>query len=438
MKSGATRVDVIVIGAGVSGLAAARQLVDDEWSVTVLEARDRIGGRVWSNRAWSGLALDMGAGWIEGDEDNPITEIAEREGIETVVYDDDSEYLYKSDGTEVEDDEWDAQAARFERVMREVDALRKQRKRDGQPDLALQSAIDQVLARHPMTPEQRQAFDYDVTREIESDYAADSTELSTYYWDFGDGFDGEDRVFPGGYDQIPKALAKGVDVRLGHVVRKVERSDEGVRVTTGQGVFEADYAIVAVPLGVLKKGAIEFVPALPGRKRAAIERLGMGVLNRVYLRFPRIFWERDAHGFAVIPRRRDEWTEYVNFAPFVRQPVLLCFNSGKYAREVEKLTDEQTVAAMMQTLRGVFGQDIPSPTAHLITRWSMDPFAYGSYSYMSVGATPEDIEALASPVDDVLFFAGEATESEYAASVHGAILAGRRAADEIDEADEED
>ncbi len=437
MKTTTNRVDVLVIGAGVSGLACARQLADDDWSVTVLEARDRVGGRVWSNRAWPGLALDMGAGWLEGDEGNPITEIVERARIKTVVFDDESEYLYRGDGEEVSDDEWDAQASRFDKLMRDVDALRKKRIRERQPDISLQSAIDQALQGASLTAKQRAELDYHVTREIENDYAADSTEMSLYHWDLGDEFDGDDRVFPGGYDQVPKALASGLDVRLSHVVTKVERDDDGVRVTTDKGVFEADYAVIAVPLGVLKKGAIEFVPPLPERKKRAIERLGMGVLNRVYLRFPAVFWEPEAHGWGVIPQRRDEWTEYVNFAPFVREPVLLCFNSGKYARQVEKLSDAECVAGMMQTLRSVFGEAIPDPTAWLITRWSEDPFAYGSYSYMAVGSTPDDVEALAEPVDDTVFFAGEATESEYGATVHGAILAGRRAADELDEADDE-
>lgn len=430
------RVDVLVIGAGVSGLACARQLADDQWNVTVLEARDRVGGRVWSHRGWPGLALDMGAGWIEGDRGNPVTEIVRRERIATIVYDEDSEYLYRSDGREVSDAEWDAQSARFEMVLRALDALRAKRQRERQPDLSLQAAIEMVLQNTALTAQQRLELDYHVTREIESDYAADSSELSLFYWDTGEGFDGDDRVFPGGYDQVPRALARGLDVRLSHAVTRVERTGEGVRVTTSHGVFEADYAVIAVPLGVLKKGAIDFVPPLPERKKRAIERLGMGVLNRVYLRFPTVFWEREAHGWGVIPRKRDEWTEYVNFVPFVREPVLLCFNSGHYARQVEKLTDEQCVSEMMATLRAVFGPQIPSPTASLITRWGQDPFAYGSYSFMAVGSTPEDIEALAAPVDDTVFFAGEATESEYGASVHGAILAGRRAADELDEADE--
>jgi monoamine oxidase len=436
MKTTAKRVDVLVVGAGVSGLACARQLADDDWSVTVLEARDRVGGRVWSNRAWPGLALDMGAGWLEGDEGNPITEIVERERITSVVFDEDTEYLYRSDGTEVSDRDWDAQSERFDKLMRDLDALRKKRIRERQPDLSMQSAIEHVLHGANLTAAQRAELDYHVTREIENDYAADSSELSLYHWDLGDEFDGDDRVFPGGYDQVPKALAKGLDVRLSHVVSKVERGEDGVRVTTDKGVFEADYAVIAVPLGVLKKGSIEFVPPLPARKKQAIERLGMGVLNRVYLRFSKVFWEREAHGWGVIPRRPDEWTEYVNFVPFVREPILLCFNSGKYARQVEKLTEEQIVAGMMDTLRSVFGPEIPAPTAALITRWSQDPFAYGSYSYMAVGSTPEDVEALAAPVEDTVFFAGEATESEYGATVHGAILAGRRAADEIDEADE--
>ncbi|MFO0563797.1 MAG: FAD-dependent oxidoreductase, partial [Polyangiales bacterium] len=153
MKTTAKRVDVLVVGAGVSGLACARQLADDDWSVTVLEARDRVGGRVWSNRTWPGLALDMGAGWLEGDEGNPITEIVERERITSVVFDEDSEYLYRSDGTEVSDRDWDAQSERFEKLMRDLNALRKKRIRERQPDISMQSAIEHVLHGAKLTDE---------------------------------------------------------------------------------------------------------------------------------------------------------------------------------------------------------------------------------------------------------------------------------------------
>jgi len=435
--SKSTRFDVIVVGAGVSGLAAARQLADEEWNVLVLEARDRVGGRVWSNRIWPGVALDMGAGWLEGSEDNPITEIVEEAEIDSIVYNEDNDYLYKSDGTEVSDEEIDDQEESYEKLMKEVDAIRRAKKKKSEPDVPLQTVIDQVLKGWNLTSAQRQVIDYSVTTTIESDYAADSTELSCYYWDYGDGFDGDDYIFPEGYDQVPKALAEELDVRLEHVVKKVEYSDDGVRIVTSKGTFEADYAIITVPLGVLKKGTIEFQPPLPAAKQKAIDRLGMGLLNRVYLRFPKVFWEKESHGFGIIPKERDEWTEYVNFYPFVKEPILLCFNSGKYAREVEALSDQETVAKMMQTLRGVFGKGIPEPSDALITRWSKDPYTFGSYSYMSVGSTPDDVVALAESIDDVVFFAGEATNEDYAGSVHGAILAGRRAAEELSAADED-
>lgn len=440
MAGDTKQAEVIVIGAGAAGLAAARQLADDGRSVIVLEARARVGGRVWSNRSWPGLSLDLGAGWLEGDEGNPVTEIVKRERIKTFVADEDSDLLYDADGTEIDDDDWDAQASLFEEVMTEVDRLTRDRRKRGAPDVPLQELIDQVTQPRGLSAEQKRKLAYEVTTSVESDYAADSADLSAYYWDSEEGFDGDDHLFPGGYDQVPRALARGLDVRLEHPVDRVETRADGVKIRTSRGVFEAEQVIVAVPLGVLKKGSITFDPPLPAAKREAIDKLGMGLLNRVYLRFPKVFWDKQAQGFGIIPRRPDEWTEYVNYYPVINEPILLCFNSGRFARRVEKLSDEETVAGMMATLRGVFGEDIPDPTAALITRWSQDPFALGSYSYMPVGATPDHIEALAAPVGDRLFFAGEATESDHPATVHGAILSGRRAASEIsgDEDDEDD
>ncbi|MFO0660279.1 MAG: FAD-dependent oxidoreductase [Polyangiaceae bacterium] len=433
-----TKTSVLIVGAGVSGLGAARQLVDDDWEVIVLEGRNRIGGRTWSNRTWPGLALDMGAGWIEGAEENPVAAIANKAHINTATYDDETEYLYNSNGDEVEDDDAEAQEERFEAIMKDVETLRSKRKKAGEADVSLQALIDEVLPKHNLSDEQKKAFDYDITRVVESDYAEDSTKISGYHWDEGDGFDGEDLLFPEGYDQIAQTLAKGVDVRLEHKVEKIEYSEDGVKITTNHGVFEGDYALVTVPLGVLKKGVITFDPPLPKSKTNAIDKLGMGLLNRVYLRFPEVFWEKKPHGFGIIPKRRDEWTEFVNFYPFVHQPILLCFNSGDFARKVEKLSDADTVAGMMTALRGAFGKQIPEPTDYLISRWSQDPFAFGSYSYMAIGASPKDRAALAESVNDVLFFAGEATEEDYPGTVHGALLSGRRAADEIDEVDSGD
>jgi monoamine oxidase len=226
-------------------------------------------------------------------------------------------------------------------------------------------------------------------------------------------------------------MAIGLDIRLEHPVQTVDYEKACVRVQCDQAAFEAEYAIVTVPLGVLKAGAIEFLPALSTDKQAAIQRLGMGVLNKVVLRFPKVFWEKQAAVIGYIPKKKGEWVEFFNFYPVTGQPILVGFNAGSYAQTLEGWTDEKIVAAGMQTLRTLYGAKIPDPLQYSITRWKSDPFAQGAYSFLATHSSDEDYDILAKSVSDRLFFAGEATSRQYAATVHGALLSGWREADRI-------
>jgi monoamine oxidase len=423
--------DVIVIGAGVAGLAAARDLYEADWDVIVLEARNTIGGRVRADRSWPNMALDLGAGWIQTSQGNPVTALAHKFNIKTVPTDDEELWLYHNDGTELEDEQMDEIDERMEAVMEGVEALREQLGEEDADDISLRAGIDRVLNEWELSERERLELEMSINTWIEHEYAADTDNLSLYYWDSDDGFGSGDLFFPDGYDQIPRALATDLDIRLEHIVERIEYGDEGVRVTTNQGTFTADYAIVTLPLGVLKKGSVEFSPPLPARKQTAIKRLGMGLLNKVYLRFPKVFWARESEWLGYIPKRNGEWASFVNIHKYTGHPVLLGFNAGSYARQIEDMSDRDIVSAMMRVLRTIYGSNIPEPTGSIITRWASDPFSYGSYSYIATNATPADYDAMAVPVQELLFFAGEATIQQYAATVHGALLSGRREAKRI-------
>jgi monoamine oxidase len=187
--------------------------------------------------------------------------------------------------------------------------------------------------------------------------------------------------------------------------------------------------VITLPVGVLKLGSVEFSPPLPGPKQAAIGRLGVGVLNKVYLRFPSAFWARDtkqADIIGIVSKNKGEWSESYDFSPHTGSPDLLMFNAGAFGLAIEKWTDERIVTEAMAVLRRLFGASAPAPTAHIITRWGADPFAGGSYSHLAPGSTPADRDALAAPVGDRLFFAGEASSRAYPALVTGAYLSGLR------------
>jgi len=185
--------------------------------------------------------------------------------------------------------------------------------------------------------------------------------------------------------------------------------------------------IVTVPLGVLKAGGIRFSPELPKDKQAAINRLGMGLLNKHFLRFESAFWPTDIDWHECLKREPGRWSQWVSFAR-AGAPVLLGFTGTDAARQVETLDERAILADAAATLRDMFGSATPAPIAAQVTRWASDPLAGGSYSFYAVGSRPADRQALARPeAGGALRFAGEACSVDYPGTVHGAFLSGQAA-----------
>jgi monoamine oxidase len=427
---------VLVIGAGAAGLAAARTLADAGRRIIVLEARNRLGGRVWTTE-FAGLPLDLGAGWMHGYESNPLSERARQAGVtlrpsDTILLGGELA-LYAMDGRRLTADEQAEVEARFEELEAALDERAEAHAESGQPDISLQAAFDTLRAERGWPPESVRALNYKLNSEVEHEYSGDLSEMSLLNWD-----DDQTPVVLGAHDALPEGgwwpilepAARGLDVRLRHIVSRIEHSEAGVTVTTDRGAFTAPRAVITLPLGVLKAGAITFAPALPERKQAAIRLLGMGVLNKLVLKFPRVFWPANVDWLGYVAEQRGRWAEWLDLSKHLGQPVLVGFNAAAYGREVEALSDEQTVAEGLAVLRRLFG-NVPALEAFAVTRWASDPFAGGAYSFVGVGAGSAERAALGESVNGRLFFAGEATSVEYPANVHGAWLSGERAAKEI-------
>lgn len=418
-----TRFDVIVVGAGVSGLAAARTLADQGVDVVVVEGRDRIGGRVHTDRSL-GVPLDLGASWIHGVTGNPLTELAATYGMKTIATSYDSGTLYGVDGKRRTDEA--AIEQQLDRILARLDTLRETIEDDLPLGVVLTHELDKL------TPAQRQDLAYEINAAIEHEYAAPVGEMSLYYWDADDEDVGGDVLFPDGYDALPRGLAQGLDVRLSQPVTRIARDGTGVHVTTAAGELTADQVIVTVPLGVLQADTIAFEPALPAATLDARSRLGMGVLDKCYLQFEDAFWRDDATDWiGRISAKQGDWAEYLNLDKVLGQPILLAFNAATAARATELLDDQRTIDAALTALRTCYGAKVTIPTGSLITRWAADPFAHGSYAFLEDGATPKDRETLAASVDGRLFFAGEHTVTDHPATVRGAYTSGLRAAGEV-------
>ena len=421
-----TSASVLVLGAGIAGLAAARALTEQGRSVIILEARNRVGGRMWTDSSL-GVPLDLGASWIHGVNGNPITKLAKQFGVKTVPTDDENSIMFNADGSEHSDVEWEETESLFEEIYEEVALMQE----ETESDTSLQDAFDAVLSEYDLSDEQIRRLNYYAYLGTSLEYGADMNDLSLWEWDQDEEFGGEEVIFPGGYNQITNGLAKGLDIRLETVVKTIRYGDDGVVVETTAGDFVADQAVVTFPLGVLKQASVKFEPPLPESKQSAIQKLAMGVLNKVYLRFPEVFWDENVETISYLGDVLGEWSDWLSFVPFTGEPVLMAFHGGDKGFALENLSDDVIVAGAMKTLQVMFGESVPEPIGVLITRWGKDPFALGAYSHIPPFASGEDYDALFEPVDDKLYFAGEATSREYPSTVHGAYLSGLAAAREM-------
>jgi monoamine oxidase len=255
--------------------------------------------------------------------------------------------------------------------------------------------------------------------------------LSAYWFDSTRDFPGNDALFPDGYDAIIDVLADGIPVATRQRVTGIAWDRRGVIVTTTSSRFTGSHVLVTVPLGVLAAGSIAFSPGLPEGAASAIAGLGSGSLNKVFLRFNEVFWDSDVDWIELVPGAGPAWVEWVNLSRVTGQPVLLAFAAGDLGRQVDDQTDAAVVKSAMSALQSMYGPDVPAPVDWRITRWGSDPYAAGSYSFNAVGSDPEMRDALATPIDGRLFFAGEATDRWYFGTVHGAYLSGVRAAQDI-------
>ena len=409
---------VVIVGAGIAGLAAAAELRAAGWNdVVLLEARDRIGGRIWTSKI-GGYSIDLGASWIHGTDGNPIAKIAAKNNIQTLTTDYDNNSIYFQDLSQPH--------RSVDQILKDFWPYARQR-----PTVSLRKLFETYVRRHSLGEEEQHYLRYVLNTTIEHEFSADINDLSLESITGGKDWPGRDELFPDGYDQIVRVLASGLDIRTGQAVSSIDYRGQDVILNTAAGdTIEADFVVVTVPLGVLKKNSVTFIPELPPTKQRALAGLQMGVLNKTCLLFDEVFWPPNVELIGYVSSRPGQWAETISLYQYTRTPILMMFNAGSYGAQIEEMTDDEVVREALAALKSMFGS-VPTPKEVLITRWLADPWSHGSYSYVPVGSSFRSLVELSKPIENKVFFAGEATHAEYPATVHGALLSGVRAARDI-------
>jgi monoamine oxidase len=432
--------DVVIIGAGAAGLAAARDLGKAGLSVVVLEARSRVGGRIFTQHdPGSTLPIELGAEFIHGKSNEIFSIVKEAQlDVEEVT----GRHWFVDNGKL-------SGSGAFWSAVEKVLAKMRDDIKDCSFEDFLRSLPDDEYS--PRAKEIAKRF-------VEGFHAAESERIGihglTAIEDASHPIDG-DRAFRlrNGYDSITMWLqhqseTAGGAIQLEATVRHVkwQRSAVEARLVAGD-VHHASAALITVPLSVLQldptqEAAINFDPQLPTWKLHAIQGLEMGAALRVALHFTDRFWEKLT--LAGIDERGLKNLGFIHYADVPlptwwttlpeHEAVLVGWAGGPDAQVLSKATDDEILSKAVQSLSQIFSVT-ESELRRRITRshfhnWGNDGYTRGGYTYLPVNGIEHQLN-LAKPVNDTLFFAGEATSAGNVGTVHGAIQSGQRAAREI-------
>jgi monoamine oxidase len=400
--------DAAVVGAGAAGLAAGRRLVERGAAVVVLEARDRVGGRAWTVPTRIGRPLDLGCEWLHSADRNPWTAQARALGFALDErLPDWSTRIRRSGASAAEQDDWLAvRTAFYEAVERAAAAGPDRPAATLLPPGGRWNAMLDAISTWANGVELARVSIHDLAR----------------YDDSGINWRTLD-----GYGTLIARYGAGVPVRLASAVRRIDHRGAAIALETARGTLRARAVIVTVPTPLIGSGALAFVPALPA-KQAAAAGLPLGLANKLFLEIvdggadlptdTHLIGAADRTATASYQLRPHGW------------PVIQAYFGGTFARELERAGPDAFVAVALDELAGLLGGAIRARLRLLAaSAWDGDEFARGGYSYALPGHA-DDRAVLAAPVDDRLFFAGEACSPYDFSTAHGAYLTGVAAADQ--------
>ena len=443
VSANSSKQKVLIIGAGMAGLSTARALQDSgNFEVTILEARTRLGGRMFTQRDVRGQVREEGAGWIHGEEGNPLADLCAHYGIETIVADNWSDIAtYDAQGA-VSVEKRKAFDQLYQQILSDLRSDMQTLKEEveslsetdaaARKDISLRAALDYRLS-HVPNSEDRNFMEHLFKVNLEDDYGSDLENVSFLNWNGEKDSDGAipDKMIPQGYGVLVEKVAAGLSISLGTPVDSIDYSGPGVQVVAKDGrIFKADHIVVTVPLGVLKRQMLKFIPELPAWKRDAINKVGFGSFNKVFLNYPESFWPDSASWLESVKGKAPHIASFFNLKKFGEGKTLVGLTSGRSSDLLQSLPINKIKSWAEDSLTCIKN---PLPVALDIhsTAWSKEEWTQGSYSYPAVGEVEADRNQIGASVGKTLHFAGEACQHDFYGTVHSAWISGQRLAQKM-------
>lgn len=412
---------IIVLGAGAAGIAAGRRLLDAGIEAQILEARQRIGGRIWTSADFAAFPVEFGAEFIHGEGAATHT-LAAAAGLNPVPVDRYGKLHWSDGGPAQSLAQLPPQRRNTLGSLFQTFATLRERSLEA-PDIALAEYLREcgydaealevadVLLAQTCCASLDMLSCADIARELRADRAGKH----------------EYRLREG-YAALLQWYAAGLDIRLGAAARVVRHSASGVSVETDIGVFHGDRCIVTLPVGVLQHGNLSFEPPLSARKQAAIAAMRVEPATKLIYRFDEPFWDRELTFMAHTGLAARWWTPGY---PQEDAAVIAAYATTRRARTLDALSEAEALQVGLRELQRLIGRDDLERRCVNARRiaWSADDHAYGGYAHIPPGAAAAR-PALAE-AEGAFHFAGEATVFwSNPQTVHGAIESGWRAADE--------
>ncbi len=401
-------VEVVVVGGGAAGIAAARRLCDASIRCLIVEARPRLGGRAWTVIDESGYALDLGCGWLHSADRNPWRDIAMGQGASI-----------------------DKSLPSWARPSLEIGFSRAEQNEFGEAMEAFFARLERLARNNADVPA---AAALEPSGRWNGLINAVSTYISGAEWDQISAKDFDHYQDSGvnwrvieGLGTVIRDYGADLPLMLDCRVLGIDHRGKRLRIETVRGAIAADQVIVAIPVSLLAEGQLAFTPALP-QKIAAAQGLPLGLDDKLFLALDGAAeFDRDVRLFGRTDRAA---TGAYQFRPLGR-PQIEAYFGGKLAAELEADGDGAFFDFAVSELTGLLGSDFRHRLRPIgIHRWGLDPFSLGSYSFALPGSA-DCRQALAEPVEDRLFFAGEACSVSDFSTAHGAWQTGVAAADQV-------